>query len=70
MRCLPLALLHLSHEQTRPEQRQPSVYRQIPAVQRLDRGMPWLDPLQMTGEAESRRRTHAELSDVNLAKGR
>lgn len=65
-----LALLRPADENARPEQRLPSVYPQIVAVQRHDRAAPWASDTLRTADAESRRQKRPALADVNFAKGR
>lgn len=65
-----LALLRPADENARPEQRLPSVYPQIVAVQRHDRTAPWASDTLRAADAESRRQKRPALADVNFAKGR
>lgn len=65
-----LALLDVSDEKSRPDQRLPSVYPQILSVQRRDRDAVWPDARQQALESESRRLGRAVLGDVDLEHGR
>lgn len=65
-----LALLRGSGEQAQPEQRLPSVYPQILAVQRRDGNTAWPSARLLAAESESRRLRRAMLSDVDFANGR
>jgi C4-dicarboxylate-specific signal transduction histidine kinase len=65
-----LALLDVSDEKSRPDQRLPSVYPQILSVQRRDRDAAWPDARQQALESESRRLGRAVLGDVDLDHGR
>jgi signal transduction histidine kinase len=65
-----LALLEITPDAGRPEQRLPSVYPSILGVQRRDPGAAWPDPLLADAEAMSRQQRRPELATRDFASGR
>ena len=65
-----LSLLRAGPDASRTEQRLPSVYAQIVAVQRREVEATWPDPLLQTADAESRRLRRAIAAHLDLPKGR
>ena len=65
-----LTLLRPASEQVRTEQRLPSVYPQILAVQRRGTDDAWPSAQLLAAEDESRRLHRAVVTEVNFAKGR
>ncbi len=65
-----LALLQSGADTTRPEQRLPSVYPQILAVQRRDRNGDWEEPRFASADSQSRALKRAVLVDADFVQGR
>lgn len=65
-----LALLQPEAGPDAAERRLPSLYPQVIAVQRRDRGQAWADPALAEGEAQSSRLGHCALGPLDLAQGR
>jgi len=65
-----LALLQTSTDASRPEQRLPSVYSQILAVQSRDRNAVWNAPRFAAADVQSRTLKRAVLADADFVRGR